>query len=328
MASGKGGVRTEQCERDPCGASSLAAEQLEAERSLARAQRTRSLEALLAEAGVEPDASWRALWVTDEMAGSDAPAFRRMSRWRRGLQRGASKGGGKGGEGGGSPLELGHPGEDSYHALTVKDILVIFHHFRSAGIAPHPGIVGDSVAEILSADIAVARAILAALQRLCDSRTAGVPEENLDPSRSFGVLNGVCFLDLDEDFEDSDREPSQMGWAWDVVVDVALMGGGFLRHQHQPDLIWSSLHHSGTSGGDLFPAPADMLATMSQDSWARMAGFTLFTIICYLSEMQQMAILFSYGPEAAPGASLSAAAGGVRLARTSPVHEHQTTAEE
>jgi hypothetical protein len=92
-----------------------------------------------------------------------------------------------------------------------------------------------------------------------------------------------------------------------VVVDVALMGGGFLRHQHQPDLIWSSLHHSGTEEGDLFPAPAQMLATMEQDSWARMAGFTLFTIICYLSEMQQMAILFSYGPEAVPGASLSAA---------------------
>jgi hypothetical protein len=55
-----------------------------------------------------------------------------------------------------------------------------------------------------------------------------------------------------------------MGWAWDVVVDVALMGGGS-------------------------------------------AGFTLFTITCYLSEMQQMAILFSCGPEAVPGASLSAA---------------------
>ena len=58
--------------------------------------------------------------------------------------------------------------------------------------------------------------------------------------------------------------------------------------------------------GDLLPAPADMMVAMSQGDWARMGGFTLFSVICCLADMQRMAILFSNGHEAVSGVKLSA----------------------
>ncbi len=194
-------------------------------------------------------------------------------------------------------------------SLTVEDIVGIFDALRAVGIKPHPWATLAGGRPDALQDRHLAQRILVALQRLSDERDPAAEEQNLDPSRVFGVLNTQVYSDEpDETPEDpAERSPEQYGWAWDVAVDLSLMGAGFVRHPHIPDLAWHYLDHSCSEDGDLFPAPADMMDAVSEQGWARMARFTLYTIICYLTEQQMMGILFSYGPEAAPEPLLAAA---------------------
>lgn len=305
-----------------------------AERRRARARRRRELDARFAAAGQPPCEGWCAAFGPEEPEEHPAAIFRRARCAALGAGRSL-----------GPPPLAAAPSEQeggtgvAYPELAASAVLAIFRALRAAGIKPHPWAESEGEPVSTMEDWEVANRIAAALRRADDDREPGVPESNLDPNHTFGVLNATSLLDGEEDVEqdgDTYTVTSQsFGYAWDVVVDIARMGGGLVRHPHQPDLGWYFLDHSGSADGDRFPAPADVLGAVQEDRWARMARFTLFTVVCYLTDVRLMGILFSYGPEAVPDLTLEKAINAEvqyiedvtwvqfksRLSRATPAHQ-------
>ncbi len=279
---------------------------IEKDRARARAEHRLALEAAFESAGLPRSEAWDEIWGPAREPASDGARFRSGNRLRRlagrnvasrGLDDGRAPGGA---EGAALPLA----GE-----ISENQIAAIFSVFRSAGIKPHPWAEDEGEEIDWVQEFAIASAIHNALQRLSNRGATYIPEENVDPDELFGTLNAICFVDLDDvatsdDGDDGDRNASQYGHAWDLLVDMALMGSGAVRHHHSPDLTWYHLDHSGSADGDLYPPPAEMMEAISENGWARMARFTLCAILCYLAEVKMMGILFSYGAEAVPGAHM------------------------